>query len=626
MITHNRFAILLLGSSVLISLGLLPWFAWESMTDNGTLPLALGLWLTTLTLSGLVAPRIAQKGRYAAWLLGLFAFLVLLQVGKTLERHTALPHAGEWLGLIAYLVAVYWIVIARHPISSEHLPLPNQLLSPTTLTSIVILCLVGVSVFSSILQFHYIQPLGASWELPDAGGYFISSEGLLRGEVARLGIHNPGFPYVITLTRLIYDNIISQILWQHFFRLLTVLIAYLVIRRWDAGLALLIGLGLALSPTSANFAHMLLTENTYQSLLLVIFFLTLFVLYSAPARHWGWTVMIAIGCAFLGMIRFPGVLIIALVLFYNGILAFNPKRIALLLASFTLAYGTLVGLQNRLFEAAPDSDVYYLFPLLSHELYNAENGPIAAQYQIFVDNGCYGLPQTRLELAQKFPLAWHECAKKADPTLSGRALYFEALSAKPGQAIRSMAREMRRFVTHSDVPTIYRPSDDYPHTLIYTTGSYRTDTCQVGAVYNVLAFSDDPKGYHQAFADYACSYQPNPSQGYIDQMRVWSRWFWDGMVQPYRYVGPQTWARFWAALLLLTWAFLESAKATRVMLSFASLLILYHAFVTTFGQWNLPRYIYVIEAYFIIVTLTAYWVALQPALQWWQHYRLDKRP
>jgi hypothetical protein len=64
------------------------------------------------------------------------------------------------------------------------------------------------------------------------------------------------------------------ILVQHLIRVLTIIAIFLVIRRFDLTLAKVTGLLLAISPITANAAHLMLTEGLYAPLVILLVFAT----------------------------------------------------------------------------------------------------------------------------------------------------------------------------------------------------------------------------------------------------------------------------------------------------------------------------------------------------------------
>jgi len=114
------------------------------------------------------------------------------------------------------------------------------------------------------------------------------------------------------------------------------------------------------------------------------------------------------------------------------------------------------------------------------------------------------------------------------------------------------------------------------------------------------------------------------------------RWMGSSLdvAQPYRLQGTAEWPRLWAASLLVGFVLIEGSRDVRSLAAICLLYVAYHALVTAFAQWTLPRYVLGLSPMFLMITAAAGSVlarearalSLRTALRLPSRSRLDLRP
>ncbi|MBZ0310194.1 MAG: hypothetical protein K8I82_29310, partial [Anaerolineae bacterium] len=239
-----------------------------------------------------------------------------------------------------------------------------------------------------------------------------------------------------------------------------------------------------------------------------------------------------------------------------------------------------------------------------YDLLDEDNGPIAHQYiqEVVNSETCpYEIPDNPSQLGQTvWPIDFWVCARMvyAKPGIE-KDLYAEGIRAQPVRYIKEVWQQVFRFVTLSEVPSVYRAVDSANYPFIYTTGVTMQNPCGV---------EDD---YYREYLDYICA-GSQPIQ-VNEQMLQWGKFYTDVFMQPYRLQGDELWVRFWTALTMIAFVLITSPRL-RLLTLLLAVVIIYHAGIVAFAQWNLPRYVLVLEPFFVMITAAFLATLLEPVI------------
>ncbi len=530
-------------------------------------PFRLASWLSQTTFP-----------RWKIWLAALVVFEGFILLGQSISEGV--------LGTAAFINTAAVLLWMNRPPEPIYKPLPRWA------TAGLCLILIMVALLTSLWQFDFIRPLAHN--LGDSWLYYQTAQNLL-GNTTEPG-HTLVFPSLIVLTGFIHNNLISLVIFQHLLRGLIAVLAFLIFKKHHVGFAILAAGLLAVSPVSAHFAHMMMTESIYLSLLALA---ALFAV--ASVKNPIFLVVTGLVCALLAFTRGVGIVIIGILLVYIFFSTFSLKKSAVLLISFVVSYGILFFVQGHFLKEKADV-AYYYFPLLYYDLLDEDNGPIARQYiqEVVNSETCpYEIPEHPSQLGQTvWPIDFWVCARMAyaKPGIE-KDLYAEGIRAQPIRYFKEVWQQVFRFITLSEVPSVYRELDSANYPLIYTLGRPMENPCDL---------EDD---YYREYLDYICAGN-QPTQ--VDQRLLkWGKFYTDVLMQPYRLQGDELWVRFWTALTMITFILITSPRLRLLTLLFV-VIIIYHAGIVAFAQWNVPRYVLVLDPLFVMITAAFLASVLEP--------------
>ncbi|GEM_PF-4285198 len=572
--------------------------------------------LVVLAVLPLVASLVAYRwlagwaGRFVEWVLAerirvwgaaFVAFQLCVLTGLAIDRHAIFPRGSELLGAVGFLDAVT-ILLAWQPLRPSLTAEEND--SPPHIPDRVIgLGVAAAGLLASAAIWLYAPPL--AYGNLDSYRNFYSSEGILGRQPLDLFWYTYPYPLLITATRLIADTLLSIIVLQHLLRIVTAFLIFWWLRGANRLAAAIAAFLVALSPINAFNAHQLLDASIYSTGITLIVLLT----YRAAQPDWkvGPGALIAIGvlCGWVAFMRPLGQLLILPTLLVVILYARSWLRPAwivggLMAASLALMAGQWL-IDGR-FRFGTDEEAFYIFPTIYLGLFDPANGPVAQSFQTMLDSGeCdYTLPDPSWQIAHHWPHRLHNCAvayNEAHGTnLSSRALYLEAIWAKPTRYIAALFRESRLFLTHSDTGPIQEGHNRLDRMPFFQQTWSPVDGCRgERPQYTDLALID-------SWLTYTCTYPARQSiltglvQSSYDAALV--------AMQPYRLEGRTAWGRFWAALALLAFVLIEGLPRQRALAILCALFIAYHALVSTAAMFPQPRYVYFnLPLFFIIVSL-----------------------
>jgi hypothetical protein len=580
----------------------------------------LVLWLMSLTNSktlsarfGDFADRILSRP-LLAWLAALTGFELYALLADALD--TLLGHDTEILRIVGFITGVSVIAarvmwdrqeeaathFAKRPVSRR------EWIRATTLIALAILLL---AVLISVWQFFYAQPSVTG----DSERYYDLSQQILghplRADAIPLKESHAtyGYPLLVAVTRLLYDNIVSLAILQHTLRALVAVAAFWELRSTSFHGAALIGLLIASAPITAHHAHRMWTETLYGTLIMLAILMTHRSIVQSGTNRRGTVALILVGA--LGgvatLVRPTGLLVTApiliVVVFYTRSWK-NTLVISLVLgATLVVLSGGRWLIDGEFRLRASNTDLYYCVPVVRYRLFEPDNGPMAARYaEAVAQEGCayYSFSEEEIVVRpSKAGQELYQCglnySQATGIPLSMQTLYLEGIRAHPSRFFPIFYDEVRAYVGQGEEPLVsFYAGIDNPV-------PYRNCDERFKGLGNI-----DPD-----YTEYACSYTPNHFSALVARLPNLS-YRYLVLMQPYRLMGNRYETRFWGALLLFVFALLEAPKYFRSVAGLAGSIIAYHALITAFAQHSLPRYVFVLTPLFAtlagiiaIIVLTA---------------------
>ncbi|MBZ0309660.1 MAG: hypothetical protein K8I82_26585, partial [Anaerolineae bacterium] len=278
--------------------------------------------------------------RWKIWLVALVVFEAFILLGQSISEGL--------LGAVAFMNTAAVLLLVKYSPEPDLRPLPRWAAAG------ICLILTAAALLTSQWQFDFVRPLAHN--LGDSWLYYQTAQNIL-GNTSDPG-HTLVFPSLIVLTSFIHNNLISLVVFQHLLRGFIAVLAFLILRKHHTGFAILAAVLLAVSPISAHFAHMMMTESIYLSLLVLA---ALFA--AASVKNPVFLVVTGLVCALLTFTRGVGIVLIGIILLHILLSTFSLKKSAVLLISFAASYGILFLVQGHFLKEKADV-AYYYFPLL----------------------------------------------------------------------------------------------------------------------------------------------------------------------------------------------------------------------------------------------------------------------
>lgn len=596
---------------VCLTLILVQWSAldWnrEWSADNlvalGALPGAIVLCYVLSKLSnvshhGVRLARQVLSSRRRTWIVA-FVLFETIMLYATYALAPLMPEAvrmttgGEPTAMTAFVVGAgvliagrWWGGRSREDVTTDE---PSSRTRPIWLT--------GISIFVLSLL---VNAIFAFFTVPTTAGdsalYYAVSEQLYTHSPAQLELITYPYPLMIAFTRLFLNNALGLVVAQSLLRAVSAAVLFGALQTLDYWLGVICGVLVALDPISAHYAHLLLSESGYSSLITLLVAAVVLVMQNPKARVWG--VAGGMVCGLVSLWRPAGSLLIAPVLLVALLSTGSWRSAGMLALGFVVSILILSAGQWLLtghfrYAAGSEDDAYYVYPLFNLKLFDENNGPVAQQFSyVLGTEGCdYDFAQLN---TQQGVGHFIQCSaayeQEAQTDLSVLQLYVEAIRAKPITFAVNAWNEIRHYITHG-------------HSAA-RTDLYEWVPNPVGIVNKSC---DDQAALMNRFAvpslrEYLCVYRL-PDSGLLDRVMLgWERVFVDVFFQPYRLQGYTVWARLWAALMLVAFVLLEGSRRARWIVALCVLIVGYHAAVTALAQWPIHRYVFVLSPVFVILT------------------------
>lgn len=473
----------------------------------------------------------------------------------------------------------------------------------------MMLAILLISILMSVWQFMDSAP----WIMDDSSSYYGISRQILEGEFTPEGdftglyAASPfsySYALVIAISRLFADHILSIIVFQHALRAVLAAAAFWMLRDIFYPLAVITGFLLALATPTLHFAHLLLADSLYTSLLLWFTLLACHVLCKSSEISWMTLLLTGIAGGLVAWMRPVGALVVIGLLLLLLLRRFWRQMIPLgigFVFIMVIAAGGRWLLDGHFSPSPPQGDLYYYVPLLHQDLYRPENGTLSAELL----RGC---ELGQLDYRSLLYLCQYHYLAETGNSISLLSVYLEAIRAQPMKFLYAMYSEARIFIGGYSDPWLpqYIPLESHvpaaPDTPPQICGAaqciYRPDQVVVWAA----------EHFNQEYARYATVYmtEANPPQNRL--YGLYSRIFLL-VIQPYLLTGQHSTA-FWAAIVLLYFVWIETREkySLRWLLIFNVFLIAYHAAVTAFANITTYRYIYVLTPQFIMLAGLFYWL------------------
>jgi hypothetical protein len=380
---------------------------------------------------------------------------------------------------------------------------------------------------------------------------------------------------------------------QHAVRIGVAVVIFWWLRDTQRLTGALAGLLVALSPISAFNAHQLRDASLYSACVALIALLAFRASRPDEPIRPGELIATGLLCGWTAVLRPLGQLLILPTLLVVIVFSRSWQRAAWIAAGLAAAALILASGQwliDGRFRLGTDEEAFYAAPTIFLGLYDPANGPVAQSYQAMLDSQecAYQIPEQRWQIAQHWPHQLHNCAVAYNAAhgthLSTRALYLEAIRAKPGVFARNLILESRLFLTHSDTGPLREDENRFARMPFFEQTWSLVDGCRgERPEYSDLVPID-------SWLTYTCTY-PIPQTALAGLV---PRSYDAALIamQPYRLQGESLWGRFWAALALLAFAWIEGPKRLRALIALCALFIAYHAGVSTAAMFPEPRYVY----------------------------------
>ena len=555
--------------------------------------------------------RIVEKllgARLLTWAAALLVFMVLASL-STAVHSTIADYAFPAFAALAAL-AILWA--GRRFRNRRGAPVPEARASTQGRFRFVLVLVVLAALVSGW------QSLAAPpHRIIDTWEYFIGSDQLLGYAHTYVSPESPGYfqdsiityayPLFIALVRLVGGHVALLILLQHLLRIGAVVAVYLVMSEFDVKLARVTGVLLAISPLTANSAHLMLTEGLYAPLALG---LALIAMLAAKKGSVRWLILLGIAAALIAWIRPVGsylIIPLAVLLFF---MTRTWRKAAWVLISFAVSLllvsaGRYLIDRNFTFQTTSEG-VYYYSILVFHDLFDARNGPVTKAFADVSDN-CPMSMSTLIELypadtrAHNLERILHsqavlDCVGRADPQLASRqtAMLLEAARAKPLQFLQSVADETMYFISQMELNILWQ----------------NTSAPICDKAYALAAFPYDG-GTPERFQDFACgtNVAANGSENSVVQT-IFANFnvLFLLISQPYLLLNlfySNTAITFAGACTLVGFIWIEGSRHWRLLLAFLVTLIGYHAFISGVF-YTIPRYVMVLNGLFVVIAGMAY--------------------
>lgn len=438
------------------------------------------------------------------------------------------------------------------------------------------------------------------------------------------GIITYGYPLFIALHRLIGGDFTLLILVQHIFRVSTVIAVFLIIRQFDITLAKVTGLLLALSPITANNAHLMLTEGLYAPLVVLLAFITVL---ATKKKAVGFFALIGILAAIIAWIRPAGsylIVPISTLLFFT---IHQRKKLVVVLASLVI---TLLGIslgrwiidRNFTFQTTA-TGIYYYSTIIFHDLYQNTNGPVTTEFSAAVQtSNC----ETDIEsLKQRYPSTSRTldlertihaddvlaCIAVANPEIANRqtAMLIEAIRAKPFQFALSFFDEFMYYLSQIEINILWQSTDPPICDKEYALAAYNYDD-----------------GTHDRFRAYACTFDVPENAAIQNNFASYNVTFLF-LSQPYLALNllySSVAVTFAGACVMVGFIWIEGSPRWRLLLLSVITIILYHAILSGIF-YTIPRYVMVLNGLFLVVA-SMFYAIIVPHIAKSLHNMIHRRP
>jgi hypothetical protein len=540
------------------------------------------------------------------WATAFVTFELLARLGTTVGESAAAMAAAGCIAAISILIAAHlW---GNQPLTAQ--PAPQAAASRSARLGLLLVC--GLALIATVITLQMIPPTPGT----DGTGYYRYSSALLEGHKpasASFEHFTYGYPGIIALTRRAADTSFSLVLFQHLLRALAAVVVFWSLLPWGIGFAVAAGGWLALSPIIALFANYAMTESVTSSLLVIALVLT-YRISRSPRQRWLAFILGFIG-GVLTLLRPAETLGMLPLLVFIGVVSRSWNRTLLVVAGFAASVAMFSLVNWRLdgtFDFGPgDTSAYYVFPYIYYNLYNPSNGPLAARVATILSHDyCgYTMPASKADIFAHWPyLLYSNCIREYNQRTGDHqttfALYLEGIRAQPGKYLRGVTDEIIQFVTTGEQTPI-------------SPGEYEILPRYPPQAYAFCSTENSASSLWTYFCAHTISTPIAPLS--FDALMAEVHLF-----QPYRFQSPEPNVRFWTALALLGFIFIESRF--RVLGLIAVLMIGYHAVTTAFAQFNIPRYIFILTPIFLITALIFYYTVAERVLAALREGRRDPLP
>lgn len=546
------------------------------------------------------------KRRLLTWLAALLIFNVLAFLSISVRSDIAY-YALPALGALGALTVVWLGRRFRDRLRSAS----AEDSSPKRGHAIFIIVLIVLSVLISGWQSLAAPP----HRIIDTWEYFIGSDQLLGYAHTYVnpenhgyfqdGIITYGYPLFIALHRLLGSDFALLIFVQHVFRCIMVVAVFLIIQRFDVMLAKIAGLLLALSPITANTAHLMLTEGLYAPLILLLTFTTYLATKKGKSRLWVLAGLLAAVIAWIRPVGSYLVIPIAALLFMAtwSWKKLIPVVTSLVIALLAVSAGRWLIDRNFTFQATAQG-IYYYSTVIFHDLYDDTNGPITAAFSEAVQSSNCSTDIATLRQRYPGPARTQDlertihadevlaCAVGADPQVANNqaAMLIEAVRAKPLQFVRSFFDELMYFVSQMEVNILWQSTVPPICDKEYALAAYNYDD-----------------GTHDRFREYACTFDVPENAAIQTNFASYNVTFLF-ISQPYLLLNilySSAAVTFAGACVMVGFIWIEGSPRWRLLLLAVVAIIGYHAVLSGIF-YTIPRYVMVLNGLFVVVASMVY--------------------
>lgn len=548
--------------------------------------------------------------RLVSWLIALLVFNIFAVLSVSIRSDFAyylFPALGAGGALTALWMGQRFRIRVQAPISSETASSKGG-----NIRFIVILIILSALI-------NGWQSLAAPpHRIIDTWQYFIGSDQLLGYAHTYVEPENPGFlqdgyytyayPLFIAIHRLLSGDLVLLIFVQHLLRVLVVIGTFLILQKLDIRLAKVTGVLLALSPITANNAHLMLTEGVYAPLIL---FFTFIIYLAVTKATLGILVLTGVLIALIAWIRPAGTYLVIPIMLLLFLVTHNWKKVIPAIGSMMIVLLLISGGRwsidrNFTFQTTTEG-VYYFVGMVFHNLYADTNGPIStAFYEALRESDCStdivslyqmypGATRTEDLSRQYFADEIWECAAQVNPQIANRqtTMLVEAIQTKPFQFSQSVFDEFMYFISQMEINILWQ--------------STIPPICDRD--YALAAFNYD-NGTHDRFRNYACTFNV-PENALIQTNFANYNVTFLFLSQPYLllnllYASPTV--TFAGACCMAGFVWIEGSPRWRLLLLIVLTIIIYHAAMTALF-FTQPRYVMVLNGLFVVVASMFYAIA-----------------